>query len=567
MNKRYKWTVVFTALCFLVYKPILATTAVSPQQGDTVVDKWWAYEMLNVIRQKANDGVVVKVAVVDDGFSLSHNVLKDFLYTNTQEIPDNFQDDDQNGYLDDVCGYDVSDTDNNVSPPKGKEETYFHGTYIAGVIIKLFQQCYGDEASRHLKIIPVKVLSDKAQNTWLADGYKGIRYACNMGADIICCAWSGGSLTEDDRALISQAIAKGTIIVGAAGNFFSEKNETPSSLPGVVCVAGLDSTLKKSPQSNYGMRVDISAPGVSVYGPFPSADNAYVFEKGTSPATALITGCLAILKVLKPEASTDELMDALCCTAVSVDNQNLTYCGKLGAGMPDMAKAIAFIMNPGYKYVHHNAALPEGSVFYKRKMSGSVWNITPSGAYNGMHLYASSAGYQGQVNIYNHDSLFYSGAISSLSRGTYIPGIRFRIEVKDKPKASKEMSFRYYMQTIDSTTLYCDDLVELNDSSGIITDNSGSENYANNCSCKWQISAPVGKRIRIVFDQMDTQANVDFVWIFDGEATLQERLMAKFSGNNIPPVITSFTNKVLIWFVTDASRTGQGWKMSYQVED
>ena len=129
------------------------------------------------------------------------------------------------------------------------------------------------------------------------------------------------------------------------------------------------------------------------------------------------------------------------------------------------------------------------------------------------------------------------------------------------------MSFSYYMQTIDSTTLYCNDLVELNDSAGIITDNSGSENYTNNCSCKWQISAPVGKRIRIVFDQMDTQANVDFVWIFDGEATLPENLLAKFSGNNSPPVITSFTNKVLIWFVTDGTLTGQGWKLRYQVLD
>lgn len=71
------------------------------------------------------------------------------------------------------------------------------------------------------KIIPIKVLSDRARNTYLADGYKGIRYACEMGADIICCAWSGGSPTEEDKAIINKAIQNGTIIVASAGNFAS----------------------------------------------------------------------------------------------------------------------------------------------------------------------------------------------------------------------------------------------------------------------------------------------------------------------------------------------------------
>src|ERR1039457_5698744 len=125
----------------------------------------WAYNILHIVRQKAMAGVVVKVAVVDDGFRLSHKNLRDFIYTNEKEIPENFQDDDGNGYIDDVHGWDISDNDNDVSVPKGKENKYYHGTYIAGIITAVFKKCYGDEASRYLKIIPVKVLSDHADNT------------------------------------------------------------------------------------------------------------------------------------------------------------------------------------------------------------------------------------------------------------------------------------------------------------------------------------------------------------------------------------------------------------------
>ena len=123
------------------------------------------------------------------------------------------------------------------------------------------------------------------------------------------------------------------------------------------------------------------------------------------------------------------------------------------------------------------------------------------------------------------------------------------------------------METIDSTSLYCHDEVEISDAKGVITDGSGPEDYANNCACKWLIDAPEGKHIKIEFLSLDTQPNVDFVWLFDGEYTLPENLLAKFSGTNIPPVIVSFTNKMLIWFLTDGAITRKGWEISYEIVD
>ena len=180
----------FCFLCLTGFaKPVHAAL---PDSGTTVKTDLWAYNILNIIRQKAVPGKVLRVAVVDDGFRLTHKSIKDFIFTNEKEVPGNFQDDDQNGYPDDIHGWDISDNDNDVSVPKGKEEVFYHGTYISGVITGIFRQCFGEEASKYLKIIPVKVLSSNAKSTYLADGYKGMKYACDLGADIVCCAWSGG---------------------------------------------------------------------------------------------------------------------------------------------------------------------------------------------------------------------------------------------------------------------------------------------------------------------------------------------------------------------------------------
>ena len=527
----------------------------------------WAYSILNIIPQKAKPGTVVKVAVVDDGFLLTHKALKNFVFTNEKEIPGNFQDDDNNGFVDDVHGWDISDADADVTVPKGRENFLFHGTYISGIITSVFQKCYGSEAANYLKIIPVKVLSDNAKNTYLSDGYKGLKYAIDMGSDIICCAWSGGTIGHDEEMMISDAIRKGIIIVGSSGNLMTEKADLPSSFPGVFCVAAVDSTLKKMKQSNYGMRIDISAPGVAVYGPYSVADNAFTYDDGTSPAAALITGCLAILKVLNPQASSSEILDAIRNTASPIDNINLTYCGKLGTGIPDMAKAAEYLSDPDFKFTSFNSLRPEGKIFYNKKLSPQSWEIHPSGAYKGIHIYSDSPVYKGTVKLYSGDSAVYSGAVGSISKGHYIPGSRFKIELQSRSQIPKYVEFSYYMETIDSSLLYCSGIQNLENDNGVITDNSGEETYANNTSCKWQITAPPKKRIQIEFENIDTQPNVDFIWIFDGNSTLQENVIAKFSGNLKPPVITSSKNQVLIWFITDATAVGKGWKLKYHFVD
>ncbi|MFZ4522460.1 MAG: S8 family serine peptidase [Bacteroidales bacterium] len=554
----------FFTLFILIHLAITLNAApISGDTAKTVFPESWAYQFLNIARQKARAGVVIKVAVVDDGFRLSHKTLRDFIYTNDKEVAGNFQDDDQNGCMDDIHGWDISDNDHDVSVPKGQEVAFYHGTYIAGIIVTVFQKCFGDDASKILKIIPVKVLSDHAPNRYFADGYKGIKYASDIGADIICCAWSGGQFSEEEKAILDAAIKKGVIVIGAAGNFYRETADPPSSFPGVFCVAALDTSLRKSKYSNFGMRVDLAAPGDSVYGPHPLADNAFVHENGTSPATAIVAGCAAILKALDPGASPVAILDALTNTATPVDSLNLTWCGKLGAGLPNMAKAETYFTSPEYRFSSFASSRSKGKISYRKKQSQTTWNIRPDGAYKGIHFKSECAANKKMVKIFTGDSLGYTGNLEGLSKWVFIPGSRFSVELMPETGLPKEFELSYYMETIDSTTLYCHGIQDISQNDGTLEDGSGEVNYANNCSCKWQVAVRSGERIRVQLTAIDTQPNTDFIWIFDGTSTLPEHLLAKFSGTEIPPVITSYTNKILIWFVTDSHTTGQGWKLKY----
>ncbi|HTF82817.1 MAG TPA: CUB domain-containing protein, partial [Cytophagales bacterium] len=62
---------------------------------------------------------------------------------------------------------------------------------------------------------------------------------------------------------------------------------------------------------------------------------------------------------------------------------------------------------------------------------------------------------------------------------------------------------------------------------------------------------------------MDTEANMDYIWLFDGTQTIPEYLIAKFSGHKSPPLVISRTHQVLIWFVSNETTTGQGWTLNY----
>jgi hypothetical protein len=559
----------FISWFFLFYSPFYVFAQVNSKQNknerEFININLGYYQKLHLLQHKINNGVPIKIAVIDDGFRLSHKALKNYVYRNSKEVPGNFQDDDKNGFVDDIQGWDVSDDDHDVSVKKGHEAIFYHGTYITSIITSTLEYVIGKDAAQFVQIVPIKTVSDNTRSTYLKDGYKGFRYAKSIGADIICCAWSGGIMTEDDKAIVNDLIQQGTIIIGSAGNFLTEEILTPASIDGVICVAATDSVSKKTKESNFGMRVDVCAPGKNVYGAYPEADNAFIYEGGTSPAAAMVTGCVAILKLLYPNASLLEIEDALKNTASPIDSLNLTYCGKLGAGVPNMEKAISFLSDASVRYLSFDSLRAKGKIYLQKSKKKQQWKVHPAGAFRGIHLQSNTINEQAAISVYNSDTISFRGKVGDLIGGLYLPGTMFDIELMSGAK-NKSTELSYYMETIDSTKLYCTGIENFEVyGDGILTDNSGIYNYANNCSCQWQLTAPKGKRIRIDMLEMDTEPNVDYIWFFDGERTLQERLLAKFSGTEKPPIIESLTNNLLIWFLTDNIKSGKGWKLKYSL--
>ena len=527
------------------------------------------FEQLNLLSQKVKEGSPIKIAVIDDGFRLSHKTIKKYINTNTNEIRGNYQDEDGNGYIDDMQGWDCADNDNDVSISKGKEEMFYHGTYISSIIISVIEKAIGVEASRFVKIIPIKTLSDKAKNTFLKDAYKGFRYAEKMNADIICTAWSGGIMTDDDKEVINRLIHKGTVIVSSAGNFSTEQIISPADIEGVICVAAVDSMNRKIQVSNYGMRVDFVSPGMHIYGGHPAADNAFIYDEGTSPATAIMTGCVSVLKILFPNTTNVAIRNALQNTVKPIDYLNLSYSGKLGAGISDMEKAIRFLGNSKIeKYLSFDSSRTKGNIYIQKTKSLQRWKVSPPGNYKGVHLYSNSAINDGLVKVTNKDSIIFDGKLNDLFGGLYLEGNAFNVDFITKHNNDGNLVISYFMETIDSTKLYCKGSVNLDiNGEGIIDDNSNEHDYSNDCSCQWQLIAPEGKRISVEMEELNTEPNVDYLWLFDGTSTLQERILAKFSGYKKPPVIQSVTNKLLLWFLTDKVNTGKGWKLKYRVVD
>ncbi len=123
----------------------------------------------------------------------------------------------------------------------------------------------------------------------------------------------------------------------------------------------------------------------------------------------------------------------------------------------------------------------------------------------------------------------------------------------------------YRAEPINFSCLYCRDTVHL-DAEGTFEDGSGPNDYSFNSDCKWLITAPEGKVIHIKFTEFQTEARTDLLYFFNGAGT-HEKIMAIYSGPEIPPEMTTWTNQVLVWFVTDGKNQEKGWKAQYRFKD
>ena len=250
----------------------------------------------------------VVIAVIDTGVDYNHPDLSANIWTNPGEIANNGVDDDGNGFIDDIHGYDFLNGDNDPF------DDYGHGTHCAGTI-----GAVGDDENGivgvnwTVKIMPIKFLGLSGGSTDAA--IASIGYAIDNGANIMSNSWGGGAYSEALEDAIFAANEAGILFVAAAGNSGSNNDISPHypssyDAPNVVSVAATDHNDNMANFSCYGVTsVDIGAPGVDIYSTVPTGSctlcdpSGYKYLNGTSMATPHVAGAAGLIKAQYPGLS------------------------------------------------------------------------------------------------------------------------------------------------------------------------------------------------------------------------------------------------------------------------
>ena len=250
-------------------------------------------------------GASILVAVLDTGIDMDHPDLAPNLWTNPDEIPGNLVDDDGNGLVDDVHGWDFVNHDDD------PHDDYGHGTHVAGIIAAAGDNSVGiSGVAWRASILPLKFLDQSGSGT-TSDAISAIDYAAAKGARVLNASWGGGGFSMAMLDAIRDAATHQALFVAAAGNDATDSDQIPFfpagfDSPNIIAVAASDRNDRLAPFSNHGRTtVDLAAPGVEIYSTLPG--DAYGFSSGTSMATPHVSGVAALILGFAPGMSAESL--------------------------------------------------------------------------------------------------------------------------------------------------------------------------------------------------------------------------------------------------------------------
>ncbi|MCX6869606.1 MAG: S8 family peptidase [Verrucomicrobia bacterium] len=284
---------------------------------------------------KGQTGVnTVWVAIIDEGYMYTHPDLSANAGINPGEIAGNKKDDDGNGLVDDIYGWDFAANDSSVFDGVGDD----HGTHVAGTIgavggnsIGVAGMCW------NVKFISAKFLG--SQGGTLASAIKAVNYVTDLktrhNLNVVASnnSWGGGGYSQGLYDAIERANVANILFVAAAGNN-SNNNDASASYPAsysnanVISVAAIDKNGGLASFSNYGATsVDLGAPGVGIWSTVPVSQKgkivpSYASYNGTSMATPHVTGACALYKSINPSATAAQIKEAILKSVTFTDSLN-----------------------------------------------------------------------------------------------------------------------------------------------------------------------------------------------------------------------------------------------------
>ena len=246
------------------------------------------------------------IAVIDTGVDYTHPDLAANMWTNPGEIPGDGIDNDGNGVIDDVHGY------NAFADSGDPMDGHSHGTHCSGTIAGVGNNGVGVTGVMHdANLMAVKIFSDAGRTSTDAI-VRGIMYSAKMGADITSNSWGGGPRSEAIYDAFKSNDALHVIAAGNSGYDNDKRDNFPSNydLDNIVAVAAIDHNDTKARFSQYGEKnVDVSAPGVDIYSTINGG--GYASYSGTSMATPHVSGGAGLIMSQYPEMSNAEIKDRL----------------------------------------------------------------------------------------------------------------------------------------------------------------------------------------------------------------------------------------------------------------
>ncbi|MEZ4648205.1 MAG: S8 family serine peptidase [Candidatus Eisenbacteria bacterium] len=289
------------------------------------------------VRDPDTRGTVV--AVIDTGLDFSDPDLAPSVWVNTEEDLDGDGrltmtdrdgiDQDGNGFIDDVVGWDFGDDD-----PDPSESTW-HGSGVSACVSAATDNGIGIAGIGFgVRVMVLKAFTGGGS---LVDGYLPMLYAADNGANVINCSWGIPVFHAYEQAIVDAVWDSGVAIVAAGGD--GAQIVYPAAYDHVFAVSATDESDRRTYWAPYGTTIDISAPGANI---LTIQDGTLHIVSGTSFATGLVSGLAGLVHAAYGAGSTTPtmLLDAITSTAVDIDPLNPGFEGLLGAGRIDAVAAV-----------------------------------------------------------------------------------------------------------------------------------------------------------------------------------------------------------------------------------